>query len=535
VLAETGESIMVWSKARGWFGFCSAVPGIALLLMVTAAGVGNAKAATHYIANNGSDASDGTSKTTPWAHLPGMNSCVGNCARNTPTAGDLFLLRGCDVWTPSDFPVNWQWSGSVGSRIYIGVDKTWYNATNCPSGWNRPVFDGQNTYNDAMVYASSGSSTTSYVTLDNIEMTRNAGFNHVISWNPTFGWTMSNLYIHAWHRDTDDCRIIQFEAGSPAINLFTNSIIDGSDSTGAAARHSCYGFYPTPPSVTNSVIHDLVNPIVGYAGGGSNGSTLTVSGNNIYNVNDSYLGNNHGNAVEFVGGGTYYIYNNLIHHMVCSGCESMMIGDSGFTGYVWNNVIWDLGSPGSQAQTPSVPEGDASGFTVHFWNNTIVATDAQACINNSGKSISSYTVTAQNIHCIQGSSGGSVTAYTDSGNNLLQTLSQANAQGYSATQANAYSPTSGTNGTVGTGANLTSACTGANAGLCSDTTYACAQQTISGVVQAVCQTRTSRARPSSGAWDIGAYEFSSGGGGTTPPAPPTTPPAPPTNLRGVVN
>jgi hypothetical protein len=455
------------------------------------------------------------SKTTPWAHLKGMASCTSNCSSYSPVPGDQFILMGCDTWVPSDFIILWDWSGTLANPIVITVDKTWYNTTACPSAWNRPIWDGQNTLTNEFIRASADN-TTSYVTLDNIEMKRSAAFNNILSYNPAYGWTMSNLYIHAWDQATDNCRVVQFEAGSPTINLFTNSIIDGSDSTGAAALHSCYAFYPTPPSITNSVIHDLVNPIVGYAGGGSNGSVVTIAGNNIYNVNTSYQDLNHGNAIEIVGSGTYYIYNNLIHHMVCPGCESLMIGNSGETSYVWNNVIWDLGTLGSQAQTPSIPQVSSSGFTEHFWNNTIVATDNQSCVNASGQSASSFTVTVQNTHCIQGSAG-SVTDYTAVSPNLEQTAAQASANSsphfdqYTASETFAYSSLASTNSTVGVGANLTSTAVGAIASLSSDTTYSCTQKTVNGVVQSVCPARTTNARPSAGAWDVGAYQFSSGG------------------------
>ena len=64
-----------------------------------------------------SDLNNGTSKTTAWAHLPGMASWTGS---HTPVSDDTFILRGCDVWTSADLPVLWNWSGSSGSPITIG-------------------------------------------------------------------------------------------------------------------------------------------------------------------------------------------------------------------------------------------------------------------------------------------------------------------------------------------------------------------------------------------------------------------------------
>lgn len=505
---------------------------------------------TYYVSTStGSDSNTATqaqSKSTPWAHLKGMAGCTSNCSSYSPVAGDQFILMGCDVWEHSDLPINWDWSGTSANPIKVGVDTTWYNTSNCPSSWNRPIWDAGKVSTcwsgsaNVMLTVAGVASSVSYVTFDNIEMrgmeitavsscAGGQGYGDFVDFfNPVTNVTFSNVYIHGWQSTVDNCIIFQGQAG----NLFTSSIIDGSDGTGVAATKSCYGFYPTPPSIQNTVIHDLPNPIVGYAQTGAGGpASLVWSGNNIYNVNDSYAGANHGNAIEIVGSGTYYIYNNLIHHMVCSGCESMMIGNSGETSYVFNNIIWDLGPIGSSAQTPSIPQGSASGLTEIFRNNTIVASDNQSCINNSGQGATNYTITAQNTHCIQGTSGGAVTDYTAVGQNLLQTTAQADANSsphfdqYAASQAYVYSPLASTNSTVGAGSNLTSNCTGPTAALCQATTYGCTEQSVGGVVQSVCTTHTTNARPSSGAWDLGAYQFSSSTAQT---------PQPPTGLQATV-
>ncbi len=96
----------------------------ALILGVAMAG--SSSATTYYIAANGSDSNSGTSKTTPWAHLPGMATWSGS---HVPTAGDTFIFRGCDVWTNSNFPIQWNWSGSSSDPIIIDQDTTWFNTT----------------------------------------------------------------------------------------------------------------------------------------------------------------------------------------------------------------------------------------------------------------------------------------------------------------------------------------------------------------------------------------------------------------------
>jgi hypothetical protein len=480
---------------------------VALLILVLNV-QGAFGATTHYISKSlGADTNNGTSKTTPWAHLRGMPSCASNCASYTPVAGDQFILMGCDVWVPSDFFVAWDWSGTSSSPIYIGVDHTWYNTTNCPSSWNRPVFDCQNTCSNEMFRASADNA-TSWVTVDWIEMRRAGSCLNFDAFNATSNWTLSNLYIHAWHQVTDtNGAVVQFQSG----NTFTTGVIDGSDSTPTPSV-TCNYFYSTPPNVTNSVLHDMPNGIVGYAGGGSGVTTVTWSGNDIYNINTSN-GGSHGNAIETVSGGTYYIHDNRIHHMGgCSGCESMFIGNSGETDYVWNNLIYDLGTLGvSNSQTPSI--GGETGGHTYFYNDTIVAVDNQSCINNGGQGAVGANVTVQNIHCIQGTSGGAVSDFTLTSPNLLQTATQAAANTsphfdqYTASETYPISPLVSTNSTVGAGANQASNCTGSVSGLCGDIAYY-VQTTINGVVQAV-PGRTVNTRPASGAWDVGAYQFSS--------------------------
>src|SRR5580704_6890233 len=112
---------------------------------------GFAFGATHYVAANGSDANNGTSKSTPWLHAPGMANCASSCASYTPAAGDSIIFRGGDTWHFGNSAAapyvgsgwGWSWSGSNGNPIYIGVDQTWFAA----SSWARPILHGDNSLN----------------------------------------------------------------------------------------------------------------------------------------------------------------------------------------------------------------------------------------------------------------------------------------------------------------------------------------------------------------------------------------------------
>src|SRR4029077_19097114 len=83
------------------------------------------------------------SKSTPWAHLPGMPAATGAASTYQAVPGDTFVLKGCDVWynTPgkSSFPLLLAHGGSSTALVKIGVDQTWFNPT-CVV-WNRPIFD----------------------------------------------------------------------------------------------------------------------------------------------------------------------------------------------------------------------------------------------------------------------------------------------------------------------------------------------------------------------------------------------------------
>jgi hypothetical protein len=540
---------MVSSKGSMWIGFRSRIPGIALLLMVAFVGLASAASAfasnTYYVSKSaGSDVNAGTSKSAPWAHLPGMASWTGS---HTPTAGDTFVLMGCDVWVNADLPVIWNWNGSAGNVITIGVDKTtvngsgagtvgWYNTTNCPSGWNRPIFDAQSAYvtyqNTFFLWGFdptySSNPTSAYGVLDNIEMRglycSNSGSQTCANTNQRYGmcftdpngctnWTFSNLYLHGWNIATDDyCHL--FQVGGTG-TVFTQNVVDGSDSTPAGT--ACEALFPGFPSqITNNVIHDLPNGIVGSCG---SGNSCIISGNLLYNMTTSN-GAPHCNMMEITGAGTHYIFNNVLHDASCAGGEALMLGSTGETSYVFNNLMYNM----SNFQAPNFPQTGTQAITgLYFWNNTIVTGGSGSCFyysNQSGGTLG--TLVIQNNHCIStaASTVGSLTGITISSQtitpNTLMTPTTATSQGYTSSETYVYSPTAGTNSTVGAGTQIcgvAKTCTGNFAALASDTSYSCTQQTVNGVVQAVCPARTVVPRQKS----AGAYEYASGGSAPTAP------------------
>ncbi len=173
-------------------------------------------------------------------------------------------------------------------------------------------------------------------------------------------------------------------------------------------------------------------------------------------------------------------------------------------------------------------------MNMYAWNNTIVpASGIQCFLWVSGFGGSWNTVDIRNNQCITtsgsiASSGFTVTTLIVS-NNAMMTPAQASAAGYVSNQTYKFSPTTSNCSGLSicallVGTNLSAFATGPLAGLQNDTSYACTQQTVGGVVQSVCPSKTTYARANT--WDVGAYRF----GGTAA----STPPPPPTNIVAIV-
>jgi hypothetical protein len=516
-----------------------------LALLITFFAAKNSFATTHYVSTSGSDSNNGTSQSTPWAHIPGMPSATGGAGSYSAGPGDVFILKGCDVWYntsgTSNFPLEFKRGGSSGNPVTVTVDKTWFNTTNCPSGWNRPVFDGHTSASSSTPTQIGGSSSgcvgglgnyfvqfsASYVTLDWVEL-RNLfyandaesgcyggnGWFHITSADFI---TVSNAYEHDWsmpayqagvHTDADILVLID---GSPTCPhcLLTHNVANNCAHTSGSGTQPGGALDFT--NVTYSIFKCFSNAYKPIFAGEFGYNEITGNGESV----DPTI---HANCIETLdsmgNGGVYYIHDNRIHDNF--DCEEGQIGNPGETDYIWNNIWYN---PGPGANNPQVPQSETP-VAMYFWNNTIVGGDG--CIHDAAHGYSwSKAFRSQNNLCISAtgsnSSGSPSAGSVVISNNVGLTDSLATAGGFTSSQAIAYSPTSASSPTVGKGANLTSLWPAGFKVL--DGSLICTQQTVSTVVQVVC-SGTPKALSASGAWDAGAYQWNgnaSSGGQPTPP------------------
>lgn len=213
--------------------------------------------ATYYVSHSaGADTNNGTAKATPWKHAPGMFTCTGNCSSATINAGDSIILEGCDTWGENSSDDAFPWmpttSGTSGNPIYIGVDKTWYNTSVCPSAWNRPILNPNGQTTDPGSFGIENlidSTRVSYVTWDNFEVTNwytypdttsGSHESHVFyvsaAGHGASFITIENMYVHHWI--------------APAISIGTGNL---TASSCTITNFVPYSYSPSPLSAWTSI------------------------------------------------------------------------------------------------------------------------------------------------------------------------------------------------------------------------------------------------------------------------------------------
>jgi hypothetical protein len=339
-------------------------------------------------------------------------------------------------------------------------------------------------------------------------------------------------------------------AGDPG-TVVTNNVFDGSDT--AEAQYNPYGDCGASEGNNNACLASVEvgrqgpqiwrNNVMRYVSNGFVGSSSEMSGNLMEYFRLGTDPTGHTNIWEDQPclGTTCLYFGNVIRHMNSTnskipggfwniGQPLAIAPTSGTTAWVFNNDAYDV----TQITVWEINldcNGCGSG-TVNFFNNTTQGGTA----SDSSHPVFSCTVPScnvQNNHAITtnstplGNCGNGCTQTT----NLPMTPATATADGYTSSQTYSFSPTLSNSPTVGAGTNAQSLCTAlsnvsqtAGAACQSDTPYAVGYDTSNHTV--IIPDRTSNTRPTTGAWDVGGYEFSTSQ---------NNPPNPPTGLTAVVN
>jgi len=553
----------------------------------------------YFVAANGSDSNSGTSEASPWLHAPMMPNCSGNCLTlqntftNQTAAGIGIILRGGDTWhlgNSSASPYTggtWEFNqypgayveGTASHPFYAGYDVSWFSG----SSFARPILTEDNplcnastangttcisttdSYGQPSFYVSScayqaGSSNNmidlsslQYIIIDGFEMTglclsqagQIQGNNTYIRYGSAVAPIyLQNLYAHGSSHLRFQALNGHCTSGQVCTGIF---VFQGSVNVGSVGETVVFNvadFSDSDPGGTNLCFGGFYNAAYNafrYTTD-CNPGTLHVFHDNLY---EYFFETGHANLLEDISevSGANAIYNNVFRHIETYVTSGGGVGlwqappTSGTTDYIFDNLMYDVGSFEYINVGGTAGNNALGNYT--FFNNTFQTNNAQPILRCEG--YTNGAVTDTNNHYIDDGTqylGPCSTLVTKTP--LLMSNSTATSDGYTSSQAYAYSPTSSSSPTVGVGtnegtlngafclalstaANSDSTLSDAATACLSDTRYACTYNTSNHTV--TCPARTAVTQPTSTAWDIGAYKSN----GTQASAP-----NPPSNLAAVV-
>jgi hypothetical protein len=506
---------------------------------------------------SGSDSANGTSESTPWQHAPGMANATGNAAGHTPDPGEGWIFKGGVTVDYHAFPMNTPWGGTNGSPDYMGYDSAWYTG----SAWARPIFNGggstgYNTANQSLITDIAHHS--SYVVIDNLEFTgiyfasacsesgpQNCGAVSQYGYSGSdVSWEIKNVYVHGWsHCPVSNCPTV-IDPGNQSAFLWTNQ-----DTTGASSVHDSVVDGTDSSQDCCNAISSWVeyNNYIAYVDNAAFGERSLFHDNVITHMVVTFGGVVHGNCIHLFGGQSLneLIYNNYVSCLNTGTSDEMFLIEEtgGAVVYAFNNVmVMDGHGSGFEIKNPNTnflfqntqecgpdPSTGATciqmsgGSTTTASNNFAVTTNANSnTVTNSSGNLSAAPVApktcsagAQNLY-----GGTQICAPVGSGNgtgnlNISQTYPFAPLD---STAAATVGTAPGNSALCATVAGINGA---AGAACLSDTTLGIAYDATNHTVSF--PARTPVQRPTSGPWQIGAYESGQ------------TPPSPPTGLSAVVN
>ena len=478
-----------------------------------------------------------------------------------------FTWSGSGLGSTCDY-----YNGAVSTCIYIGVSTSWYNSAVCGSSFCRPKFEMDNpiwansTHQDAsnpgFITACTYDDNPSSAGLTGIKLANGIIFDNWEMWGLcwvtpiTSGYGPMMLqypnssnsydaiidgYIHGWTEAYDP----QTNGGS---SVMDQAPLFGGTSAGGVATHNVMAYNTFDGS--DSCPEATVSSTGGCTGGpvrygdfyytysnvfrwmsliAINYNAYIVRDNLFEHIIESYDPASHSQVFEMPAGPNdcpaynEYYYNNITRE-VAVGITWEISTCGGYSTYIFNNVFWQIGNganclivDGTQTPTPQLyisnntfegQSGSVGLCTIRFLP---AAFTGNVTLQNN-HFIGPYTGPPMNTSNFINGSGGTV---VDNGNEIVQTESVANAQGY--TSGNNYQPTSTSGATYHAGSNLSTSCAtySPDLALCSGSTGAVMDIAGSGIVPvplvAVPLLRGA-------AWDAGAYQYSeTSSGQPTPP------------------
>ncbi|MGH9827814.1 MAG: hypothetical protein ACREDR_31735, partial [Blastocatellia bacterium] len=489
---------------------------------------------------------------------------------HTPGAGDSFIFKGGVTWDYTVWPWTLQGGGSSSSTsvgcnggnagggcVYYGVDRSWFSG----GSWERPIFSGggwaaensschydQGTSGHRLVFIND----SSYWIIDNLEFTALCSASgsapygqgsYVNLGASTDHFDIENSYFHGWmfpssltpsrssnpsSGDYTMCIVGASNSGSSngqQHGQVHDNVFDGSDATNASilGDSSGEGMYGGPGTVFRNVFKNLTESL-------DPSDLITLHDNLFLNGNAMSIsaGSNGAGTHEHLFNATFdecndTIYNNVAITVAAGEGFNPVVG-SGCNEFIFNNVVTNVTMAINGAGVNTFLLGSTGTGTRYIFNNTCEGGPDGQDPTSGCYRVGDGTTNLYNNHTISSLSNGGIIAI-DGGtvnqhNNVTQSQSAANGQGYSFDQAFQFSPTSGSGATAGAGTSQANVCSmipdsEAAAACQKDTTYAVGYDTSNHTV--IVPARTPQAR--SGNWDAGAYQFN--GAGNQAPVPPT--------------
>jgi hypothetical protein len=371
---------------------------------------------------------------------------------------------------------------------------------------------------------------------------------------------LKNVYIHGWTATaaagtgSNNQPGTLIGGGFNGLQTFDHIVVDGADSNpGSWAWGTFPSFYHFRDSIvrfTNQGVgawcHDIHDNIFEHM---YNHNPGAGSHTNILECNDDATGN----AVNQPKNTPNVFYNNIVRHddasYVGSGQVHLWFCPETIPEYWFNNTVYDIVNSNAWDYAGPPIYGCTNTGGQFMFNNTLVNITQPCYVSNVSHGGQYLTVLNEHLIDAPFDNGTTACAGKSDATNIAMSGAAATAQGYTTGTAGAVnpntcahettmpcSPTSASNSTVGAGAAHQGYCTtlasfvsepaisieAANA--CKfGTTDGCAYDTSTHSM--ICPAQPAVARPTSTAWDAGAYQFSGSQVGA---------PQPPTGLHALV-